>query len=98
MVGHGAVAAWAPATLLNPFIDGLIDRVSDFYENGAQYKLIAPQYTGCANLINSLWNIKTLVFERQETTLQEIRRVLQVNWGDEIGEPFVSKTVYPQFR
>jgi pyruvate-formate lyase len=69
LVGHGAVTAWCPATLLNAFVADLRERGSDFYENGAEYKLIAPQYTGLANLINSLWNIKTLVYETGETTL-----------------------------
>lgn len=71
-----------PATLLNAFTADMRKRQSDFYENGATYKIFAPQYTGIANLANALWNIKTLVFENRVTTLQEVRNVLLVNWGD----------------
>lgn len=48
-------------------------------------------------MVNSLWNIKTLVYEG-ETTLDEVRRILQINWGDEMVEPFVSRTVFPNFK
>ncbi len=82
--GYSNMTKVCPATLLNPFIADMFDRGSDLYANGANYKLFCPQYTGFANLTNSLWNIKTLVFEQGVTSLEEIRNVLLVNWGDEL--------------
>lgn len=82
-----------PATLLNAFTANMIERASDFYANGTEYKLFCPQYTGVANLTNALWNIKRLVFDTHVTTLTEIRHVLCTNWGDELIEPFVSTNI-----
>ncbi len=93
--GYSNMTKVCPATLLNAFTANMIQRASDFYANGAQYKIFCPQYTGLANLANSLWNIKRLVFETQVTTLEEIRNILLVNWGDQLIEPFVS-TNLPQ--
>ena len=63
--GLEALSQVCPATLLNAFTTDMIKRESDFYLNGANYKLFCPQYTGGANLVNSLWGIKTLVFEKK---------------------------------
>lgn len=62
-----------PATLLNAFTADMLKRGNDFYQNGANYHLFCPQYTGLANLVNSLWNIKTLVFETKAMTLDQVR-------------------------
>jgi hypothetical protein len=51
-----------------------------------------------ANVVNALWNIKELVFEKKVTTLEEIRYVLLVNWGDELDEPFVPRTLPNQLK
>ena len=83
--GFSNMTKVCPATLLNPFIANMAERESDFYANGAEYKLFCPQYTGLANLANSLWNIKKLVFEQGVTSLEEVRNILLINWGDELG-------------
>ena len=44
-------------------------------------------------MVNSLWNIRELVFNKQLITLEQARQALLVNWGDELQEPFVSKTL-----
>jgi hypothetical protein len=96
--GYGNLSKICPSTLLNAFTANMVERASDFHENGTEYKLFCPQFTGGANLINSLWNIKKLVFDQKDTTLEEIRFVLLVNWGDELVEPFVSNNVPSNIR
>jgi hypothetical protein len=91
--GFSNLTKVCPATLLNAFTADMRKRGSDFYANGTQYKIFCPQYTGVANLVNSLWNIKQLVFVEKVTTLEEIRNCLLVNWGDELVEPFVPATL-----
>lgn len=91
--GFENISKICPATLLNAFTANMRDRESDFYLNGTTYRIFAPQYTGLPNLTNALWNIKTLVFEQKVTTLEEIRRVLLVNWGEQLDEPFVPRTL-----
>ena len=59
----GKVSDIFPTSLLNAFTEGFVKRKKDFYSNGTQYNLFAPQYTGIANLTNALWNIKKYVFE-----------------------------------
>lgn len=61
----GLVSDIFPTSLLNVFTHGVADREADFYSNGTRYNLFAPQFTGIANLVNSLWNIKKYVFENQ---------------------------------
>ena len=87
-----------PASLLNAFTATFVERASDFYDNGTEYKLFCPQYTGAANLVDSLWNIKQLVFEKKVTNLEEIRFILLCNWGDELTEPFVSSSLPANMR
>ena len=82
LCGYSNMSKICPSSLLNAFTANMIERGSDFHENGTEYKLFCPQYTGVANLVNSLWNIKQLVFELQVTNLEEVRNVLVVNWGD----------------
>jgi pyruvate-formate lyase len=93
LAGFGNLSTICPASLLNAFTANMRSRGSDFYENGSEYKIFCPQYTGLANLANSLYNIKTLVYDKKVTTLEEIRNVLLVNWGDELQEPFVPRTL-----
>lgn len=68
--GFEMLSTVCPATLLNAFTADMRERESDFYLGGSTYKIFAPQYTGVANLVNALWNIKTLVYEKKVTTLQ----------------------------
>jgi hypothetical protein len=96
--GFNNLTTVCPATLLNAFTADMRTRASDFYANGTQYKIFCPQYTGVANLVNALWNIKQLVYVEKVTNLEEIRNVLLVNWGDELGEPFVPTTLPENMR
>lgn len=67
--GFTDLSEFCPATLLNAFTADMRERESDFYLNGATYKIFCPQFTGVANLTNALWNIRTLVFEQKVTNL-----------------------------
>jgi hypothetical protein len=35
--------------------------------------------------VKTLWNIKQLVYVEKVTNFEEIRKVLLVNWGEELG-------------
>ncbi|MDD4851188.1 MAG: pyruvate formate lyase family protein, partial [Gemmiger sp.] len=48
---------------------------------GAVYNFTGPQGFGIANMADSLYAIKTLVFEQHAFTLAELKKVLALNYG-----------------
>ena len=76
-----------------PFLSGLIadciGRGKTGQEGGAIYNFTGPQGFGIANMADSLYVIKKLVFEEKKLTLAQFREALAENYGK--GLP-VSKT------
>jgi pyruvate-formate lyase len=69
-----------------------VDKGLDYYEGGPRYNVIAPCFTGLSTLVNSLWAIRALVFDRitAVTSLPELVEALICNWGENMAEPFVN--------
>ena len=68
-----------------PFLSGLVDdcmkRGKSVQEGGAVYNFTGPQGFGIANVADSLYAIKTLVFDEKKVTLAEYKRALALNFG-----------------
>ena len=68
-----------------PFLSGLVDdcmkRGKTVQEGGAVYNFTGPQGFGIANVADSLYAIKTLVFDEKKVTLAEYKRALALNFG-----------------
>ena len=88
----GRMNAVCPAPLLSVFISDCLDKGLDYYEGGPRYNVIAPCFTGLSTLIDSLWAIRALVFDRTTavTSLPELVEALLCNWGQNMAEPFVN--------
>jgi len=88
----GRMNAVCPAPLLSVLIKDCIEKGLDYYEGGPRYNVIAPCFTGLSTLIDSLWAIRTLVFEPTTavTSLPELVEALVCNWGENMAEPFVN--------
>jgi len=62
-------------------VDDCIKRGKSVQEGGAVYNFTGPQGFGIANIIDSLYTIKRLVFEDKKVTLSELKRALDMNFG-----------------
>ena len=62
-------------TLYSVFIDGCRENKKDIVDGGALYHNIGMTTVGLGNTINSLLNIKRLVFETKEYSLVDVKRM-----------------------
>lgn len=66
--------------LLSCFVNDCLERGTDIERGGTRYNWIMPSFVGMANLVDSLYAIKTLVFEEKKLTLSEFKAVLDANF------------------
>jgi len=70
-------------------VDDCISRGKALQEGGAIYNFTGPQGFGIANMADSLYAIKKLVFEEKKLTLKEYKQILAMNYG----QGFDDKTI-----
>lgn len=80
-----AHAQRCPLPFLSGMIEDCIGRGKSVQEGGAVYNFTGPQGFGIANMADSLFAIKKLVFEEKKVTMNELKRALLVNYGKGIG-------------
>ena len=68
--------------LLSCLVNDCLERGTDIERGGARYNWIMPSFVGMANLVDSLYAIKTLVFDEKKLTLCKFKSVLDVNFED----------------
>ncbi len=66
--------------LLSCFVHDCLECGVDIEQGGARYNWIMPSFVGMANLVDSLHAIRTLIFERGELTLAELKTALDQNF------------------
>ncbi|MCM1305179.1 MAG: glycyl radical protein [Lachnospiraceae bacterium] len=76
-----AHATRCPLPFLSCMVDDCIKRGKTVQEGGAIYNFTGPQGFGIANMADSLYAIKKLVFEEKKVTLAEYKRALAMNYG-----------------
>lgn len=76
-----AHAERAPLPFLSSMLDDCIGRGKSAQEGGAVYNFTGPQGFGVANVADSLYTIKKLVFEQKKFTLSELKAALDANFG-----------------
>lgn len=81
-----AHATRCPLPFLSCMVDDCIKRGKTVQEGGAVYNFTGPQGFGIANMADSLYAIKKLVFEEKKVTLAEYKRALAVNYGQGFDE------------
>ena len=62
-------------------VDDCVKRGKSVQEGGAVYNFTGPQGFGIANMADSLYAIKKLVFDEKKVTLAEYKRALAMNYG-----------------
>jgi hypothetical protein len=81
-----------PSPLLSALTEGCLEKGLDYYGGGPLFNVIAPGFTGLSTTIDSLWAIRTMVFDpvTAVTSLQHLVDALLCNWGENMQEPFAS--------
>ena len=69
-----------PCTVVSLFEDNCIERGLSYYEGGTVYTVVSPHIGGLADIVNSLYAIKKLVFDEQKLSFAELMKVLRANW------------------
>ena len=80
-----AHAERCPLPYLSSMIEDCIGRCKTVQEGGAVYNFTGPQGFGIANMTDSLWAVKILVFDQKKYTLAEFRDALDNNFGKGIS-------------
>lgn len=70
-----------PLPFESSMVDDCIRRGKALQEGGAVYNFTGPQGFGVANMADSLYAIKKLVFEEKKITLAEYKKALEENYG-----------------
>ena len=76
-----AHAERCPLPYLSSMVDDCIARGKSVQEGGAIHNFTGPQGFGVANMADSLYAIKTLVFDQKKVTLADFKEALEHNFG-----------------
>ena len=70
--------------LLSCFVRDCLERGEDIERGGARYNWIMPSFVGMANLVDSLYVLKKLVYEEEELTIARVKQAMDADFaGDE---------------
>ena len=73
---------YCPLPLLSSTMTGCLEKGLDATEGGTKYAQTALSLLTPATMVDSLWSVKTLVYERRELTLREMSRLCQTDFAD----------------
>ncbi|KPU27224.1 formate acetyltransferase [Caloranaerobacter sp. TR13] len=79
-IGH---REFAPVPLLSCFIDSCLEKGKDITYGGAKYNFSGVQGIGIANLSDSLYALKKIVFEEKRLSFSELIKALESNFEGE---------------
>lgn len=86
-----AHAQRCPLPFLSGMIEDCIGRGISVQEGGAIYNFTGPQGFGIANVADSFYTIKKLVFDEEKITMVELKKAIDNNYGMDIGKEEISK-------
>lgn len=77
-----AHAERCPLPFLSSMVDDCMKSGKTVQEGGAIYNFTGPQGFGVANMADSLYAVKTLVYEEKKLTMKELKAALLTNYGE----------------
>lgn len=77
---------YAPTPFLSVLIDDCLAKGKDVTEGGARYNFSGVQGIGEANLSDSLYVIKKMVFEKKEMSFSQLVEALEANFSGEYAD------------
>lgn len=81
-----AHAERCPLPFLSGMIEDCIGRGKSVQEGGAVYNFTGPQGFGIANMADSLYAVKKLVYDEKKITMKELKDALEHNFGKGLSE------------
>lgn len=72
-----------PCTIVSLFEQGCIEKGLSYLEGGPIYNIVSPHIGGFADVVNSLYAIKKLVFDDKKLTFSAFMSILKNNWANE---------------
>ena len=81
-----AHAERAPLAFVSSLVDDCMKKGKSMQEGGAVYNFTGPQGFGIANVADSLYTVKTLVYEQKKITLEELKKAMDMNFGQGFDE------------
>lgn len=81
-----AHATRCPLPFLSSMIEDCIGRGKTVQQGGAVYNFTGPQGFGIANMADSLYAVKKLVYEDKKYTLEDFADALKNNYGEPLGD------------
>ncbi len=84
-----AHAERAPLPFLASLLDDCMKRGKTPEQGGCVYNFTGPQGFGIANMADSLYAIKTLVYDEKKVTMAELKKALMFNYGKGAAAPVV---------
>ena len=85
-----AHASLCPLPFESCMVDDCMKRGKSLQEGGAVYNFTGPQGFGVANMADSLYAIKKLVFDEKKVSLTEYKKALMFNYGKGLDEAGVA--------
>jgi len=73
-------AAYSLNPLLSCFVNDCLSLGLDIERGGARYYWIMPSFVGMANLVDSLYVIKKIVYDEKRFTVLELKKILDSNF------------------
>lgn len=67
--------------LLSCFVRDCLENGADIERGGARYNWIMPSFVGMANLVDSLYVLQKLVFEKKELTIAELKKAMDADFA-----------------
>lgn len=80
-----AHAERCPLPFLSSMVDDCMKVGKTVQEGGSVYNFTGPQGFGVANMADSLYSVKTLVYDEKKITMGELKEALATNYGKGLG-------------
>ena len=87
-----------PLPFLSSMVDDCIKRGKSVQEGGAVYNFTGPQGFGVANMADSLFAIKKLVYDEKKVTIEELKEALENNYGKGLSSADTEKMTVEALR
>lgn len=85
-----AHATLCPLPFESCMVDDCLKRGKALQEGGAVYNFTGPQGFGIANMADSLYAVKKLVFDEKKVTMAQLKRALMLNYGKGLDEASIA--------
>ena len=85
-----AHAERCPLPYLSCMVDDCLKRGKSVQEGGAVYNFTGPQGFGVANMADSLYAIKKLVYDERKVSMADYKEALLMNYGKGLDQTTVS--------